>query len=71
MLGSIAMVYIPVNNKNSQGIVGNALGIAGSQGSSIKEAETTCYISLGMVSRGTNNSHTIPHLPRKKQRKQS
>lgn len=62
VLGAVAMVHVPVEDEDTQGIVGDALSIAGGQGSCVEEAESTSGVSLCVMPRGTDDSHTVPHL---------
>lgn len=62
MLGAVAMVHVPVEDENTQGIVGNALSVAGGQSSRVEEAEAAGSVFLCVMPRGTYNSHPVPHL---------
>lgn len=62
VLGAVAMVHVPVEDEDAQGFVGNALRVAGGQGSRVEEAEPAGGVSLRVMPRGTYNSHAVPHL---------
>lgn len=62
VLGAVAMVHVPVEDEDSQGIVGNALGVARGQRGRVEEAEAAGGVSLCVMSRGTHDTHTVPHL---------
>lgn len=62
VLCAVAMVHVPAEDEDAQGVVGNALSIAGGQGSRVEEAESAGGVSLCVMPRGAYDSHTVPHL---------
>lgn len=58
------MVNIPVQDEDPQGLLGDGLGVSGSQGGSVEETEPTGSVLLGMVTRGAHDGHTITDLGR-------
>lgn len=62
VLGAVPMVHVPVEDEDTQGIVGNALSVAGGQGSRVEEAEAAGVVSFCVMPRGAYDSHAVPHL---------